>query len=635
MIEPKLSNDGNCPACFGGDWKLAKVLVLNGVSHINTESDGGGFGVGFGRGGVSVNYQNLDLSTSGTHTTATALEHAAPEQPDQYPRLAHWLGECSSAIEKAANGIVEVDKFAENHEKLKPGMFGRFNIEVFEKNYTKASKYLQSFQIYQCQVELWNRTRVCQRCGEGFVTENDRRLSKTSIKVPDFIFEGIKRRCPTCHSFHWKTPEAYLSIKIRALEEVLKRDKSNLENAFDRANKPIDRDFKNLSDRTLLNSKYEDAKIKVEETQAKLTATIEERDHAISHHPDFKNIRICSDCEAIYTISDGSMCSLAQLDLNEKIDTRAFELAIDAEIARVDTEKVRAERLAALQKNLETRTDENNPESRNEQSVPTISQLSCVAGMNYLKLIKRTRKEWCLFFAWVVPVMFVFQAVIGHGIYSAWNIVLDPVWWETVVVATVAIEVLFWLLMRRWIAQATSWTETELYFSESNLRVCYPIAKEKPELSIPWSAIGFVENASHDKFGDGIVISIRNESIAGPIRTKLKHNFGSSFWMATPWVGAFSGAWWVRIFNNIKAIRILIDTTSPKDLPKLINDHCDKEYSERVLALYLSAKTVEEISKLAPRWLKNDIPSLSIEELAKTNIAQVIVALNSKGIHDL
>lgn len=316
MKEPKLSNDGNCPACSGVDWKLAKVLVLAGVTNIDTESDGGGFGVGVGGRGVNVNYQGLDLSTTGTHTTGTAAEYAAPKAPDQYDKKDHWLKECSNVLKQAAGGGVKIDQFAATTEKITPGLFSISDtngyLESCEKYYKECCDHLIAFQAYEREKALWDRTRVCQRCGESFVTNEDRQSSKASFDVPELLFEGKHRRCPKCNSYQWKTAEVFFSIKTRQLEEKLKVDMERLQEALDYASNPSDGGFWKKLGRKLLTLKPEDAKRNVEQTQVKLSATIEARDQTIQHHPDFQNTRVCSACEASYTLADVATCSTAQ-----------------------------------------------------------------------------------------------------------------------------------------------------------------------------------------------------------------------------------------------------------------------------------------------------------------------------------
>jgi hypothetical protein len=217
MKEPRVSSDGSCPACSGVDWKLSKMMVLAGVTNVDTESSGGGFGigggVGRGHGGVGVNYQGVDLSTTGTHTTATAVEYAAPQAPDQYDRKYYWLEECSNLLKKAAEEVVKIDQFATTIENIKPGLFSSAGsdagLENCEKRYKTCCDHLTAFQAYERDKALWDRTRICMRCGESFVTTEDRQSSRASFDVPEFQFEGKHRRCPYCKAHQWKTAEVF------------------------------------------------------------------------------------------------------------------------------------------------------------------------------------------------------------------------------------------------------------------------------------------------------------------------------------------------------------------------------------------------------------------------------------------
>lgn len=577
MKEPKLSDDGNCPTCSGIDWKLARVLVLDGVTNIDTESNGGGFGIGVGSAGVNVNYQGLDLSTTGTHTSATAQEYAPPIPPNQYDRKDYWVKECSNVLKQAADKIVKVDQFAVTSERITPGFFSNSitdgDIESCEKKYKECSNHLIEFRAYESEKALWDRTRVCMRCGDSFVTDKDIKSTAASFDVPEFLFEGKGRRCPNCNSYQWKTADAFFSIKIRQLEGELKSGMDIFQWTLDKSKKLNNGGLLSQPILRLLAVKPEDAKKIVEQTQAELTAMNEAREQAIKHHQDLKGIRVCSSCETSYILEDEvprAIVQAEQMDLSEKLAAHRGEAAIHVEKAI----EVEIEHAAELQGELSNEAVKADKDERflessipQQPAIPTTRHLSFLAATNYIDKIKKTRKEWLI----TLAVIFVVEALL-LVLLSKSGLVqmhLGPATW---VIFPVIFALVLWLFCR-FVTHGNSWSATDLVFSENSLRISYPHLTVNLELIIPWSAIGNIGHASNDIFGEVFVIFIRDVDIANQLRANIKRNFGSNFWIGTPWVGSYSDAWWVRIFSKSSpALRILINSPPAAiDLLNIIN----------------------------------------------------------------
>ena len=108
MKDLKATQDGNCPSCFGTEWKLAKMFVMDGVINVDTETSGEGVS-GKRYQIVGKQYTDINLSTTGTHTHAIAAEYAPPEPPEQYYRKDHWLMMCSIDLESVASTICVSD----------------------------------------------------------------------------------------------------------------------------------------------------------------------------------------------------------------------------------------------------------------------------------------------------------------------------------------------------------------------------------------------------------------------------------------------------------------------------------------------------------------------------------------------
>lgn len=232
------------------------------------------------------------------------------------------------------------------------------------------------------------------------------------------------------------------------------------------------------------------------------------------------------------------------MDLNEKLAAHQRELAIDAE---------KAEQV------LESSTAQLPP-------IPNTRHLSCIVATKYVDNIRKTRNEYGRIIALVPLGVFALFALINEMGWA--RITINPAY----LAFCVGIFALTWWLFGRWIAQLDSWSATELDFSENSLRISYRLLKAKPELIIPWSAIQDVGHILDDAFGSTFVILIQDIDIARHLRTSIKNNFGSSLWIPTPWIGSFSDAWWVRIFNKYPPrIRILIKSPPAIELLNLIN----------------------------------------------------------------
>ncbi len=309
MKEPKVSINDNCPSCNSSDWKLAKMLVLGGITNINYESSGGGFGVSAGRGGVGVNYQGVDLSTTGTQTVAIADEYAPPMPPNEYINKDSWIKKCSDSLKNSAETILKIDEFAKNIESVKPGFFSLSNksssLSVEVDNYKKSSEKLLEFQKYELDKAIWDRTRVCSRCGDSFITPKDKQLAISNLKVPEYSFVGIDRRCPHCQSYQWKTFSAYYSIPILKMEKEVQDAKVFLEQALDYASKPKDKGFWAWVASPLLSPlTIDEAKQILEDKKAKLDSAINDREQAQQKYDNFSVLRVCSDCKTHYNLED-------------------------------------------------------------------------------------------------------------------------------------------------------------------------------------------------------------------------------------------------------------------------------------------------------------------------------------------
>lgn len=307
MIEPKVSDDGRCPSCASDDWKLAKVIVSSGTTIIETESEGGGWGVSAGRGGVGVNYQGMNLDTKGTLKTADVDKYAAPQMPDSYNDKLSILHDCQKQISEARSGITKVDAFALNRESIKPGFFDSFkdsNFVEWRSTYDKNVAILETFRRYEISRALWEKMRVCNRCGEGYVTTEDKQASARKITIPEYTFDGVNRKCPYCNSYVWKAANAFFEIKLLELQNKCDVAKTNHSKAVECANKSSSGFWVKVQ--KFITIKPEDAQKEVDFTELQLTEMRQRQKEAIEQYPhhDYEKVRVCINCENLYLLDE-------------------------------------------------------------------------------------------------------------------------------------------------------------------------------------------------------------------------------------------------------------------------------------------------------------------------------------------
>jgi len=305
MIIPNVSNDGRCTSCASDDWKLAKVIVSSGTTIVDTESDGGGFGVSAGRGGLGLNYQGMNLDTKGTLKTADVDKYSAPQMPPNYNEKLSILQDCHKQISEARGGILKADAYASNRLAVKPGFFDFFkdsNFEDWRNAYDKNVAILETFRLYEVNMALWDKTRVCNRCGEAFVAANDKLASERKIAIPEYTFDGAQRKCPFCNSYVWKTAEAFFDIRIRELQNESDSAHKTLVKAVELANKPSGGFLVKIQ--KFVTIKPEDAQKEVERIESQLADMRKRQQEGIElyPHPDYGKVRVCVRCENLYLL---------------------------------------------------------------------------------------------------------------------------------------------------------------------------------------------------------------------------------------------------------------------------------------------------------------------------------------------
>lgn len=309
-------NEASCPTCGHAGWRLAKVVHLAGLSSSTSNSDGGGFGlaagVGEGQKGVAVNYQAVHLRSEGVTTSHAAAHYAPPEEPDDYS--AGWYEWLERRIADVREELRKVDEAALNPQAIVTRTWEPFGktFDAAIQDSVDAAKNLRQRcmgdQAYEVQLSLWSVTRVCDRCGEAFITSEDKERAIEAVpSVPEFSIPELDRRCPNgaCQSFAWKPARLYLQVKIddaAALEEKAASRLSAAE-AFAAAPPPktLWKKMKRAVSLMPEPAKAREALLHAQNQLQQARAVLEE---AIRERPQFCSERACSSCGTLYRLLD-------------------------------------------------------------------------------------------------------------------------------------------------------------------------------------------------------------------------------------------------------------------------------------------------------------------------------------------
>lgn len=307
MKTPLKSHTDNCPTCSCAEWKFAKFLVLEGSTLVNTESSGGGFGgsagIGQGQGGVGINYQGVDLKTTGTHISALVAQHLPPEPPPNYNKKQELLDECAKRLKDAAHKIKKVDEFAKNNASLAPGIFGNADsgLDYIEVMFDNARIQLEHIAKHERSRILWEQTRVCLRCGEAFVGKGYIEPTEGSFPIPEFEFEGKERCCTHCEQYYWKPEDTYYNIKLSEANNKLKWAEEWLTEEIKKAEDKNEGSWWRRLMKKYFPPNPERAKLEVETAQKHVAIALQSRIEAMNAD-DFGEKRYCCNCKGFYKL---------------------------------------------------------------------------------------------------------------------------------------------------------------------------------------------------------------------------------------------------------------------------------------------------------------------------------------------
>lgn len=132
----------NCPVCGSDDWKAASLVHQEGLIHVDTATNSLGIGVGGGNIGAGA----ARGKTKGVHQTTLSKQAELP--PENSWRMAFSSG----AVITAFLGLFASFWW----------LFTVLCIVGVVKTWSAGAEAREK------EVGLYNKKRICQRCGHGF-----------------------------------------------------------------------------------------------------------------------------------------------------------------------------------------------------------------------------------------------------------------------------------------------------------------------------------------------------------------------------------------------------------------------------------------------------------------------------------
>lgn len=305
MKVPKCSINGSCPLCEETQWKLAKMMIISSLARHDKNYQGEGFDVRlFKNTGLNVSYEGQQITTKDTDISFLN-GYFPPELPEKFKSKEDLLAQCVSNIESSANAVIKAEKFAKNSASVKPGLIDGLSVDasltVFKDNFNKAFNQLLEIQQYELKKAKWEKIRVCVRCGESYIYENDKKNIET-FELPNFTFVGIEKHCPSCKSYVWKNAERYYSIPINKLKSQLSIAQNKLKDSNAFYSEPYKKGFVTWISRYLFKPESPEILEKeVVKAKSRLAGAIDNHKNIAEKHQNFLHMKICLKCKNLYT----------------------------------------------------------------------------------------------------------------------------------------------------------------------------------------------------------------------------------------------------------------------------------------------------------------------------------------------
>lgn len=151
-----------CPKCHSDEWKSLSFLYQAGISVLNAKTSATGGGVGIGTGGVGVGVGGSTGKTTGALQSGLSTQAAPPAKPSKMPAgVIYWglvilllmgLGE-KNAVIAAIVLFGAIYKWGDFSARWK-------------------TQELEDAKNYEINRARWERSRMCQRCGEIYDPES-------------------------------------------------------------------------------------------------------------------------------------------------------------------------------------------------------------------------------------------------------------------------------------------------------------------------------------------------------------------------------------------------------------------------------------------------------------------------------
>jgi len=152
----------SCPKCGSEEWKSAEFVYKSGLSDVDTNTTTVGAGGGVGTGGVGAGIGVAGSSTNGTHQTRLSSEFSPPEEPKDNQATIYWV------VAFIFAGMV-----SGKSEFIGSLIFiGAIYLWVTKFKDMIKEDYKDQVKKYKKDITNWGVTRVCQRCGNSYVTKN-------------------------------------------------------------------------------------------------------------------------------------------------------------------------------------------------------------------------------------------------------------------------------------------------------------------------------------------------------------------------------------------------------------------------------------------------------------------------------
>ena len=144
----------NCPNCGHDEWKSASFVYKSGYSTIDTSTKSVGAGVGAGGGAIGA----AGSKTTGFQQTLLSADVSPPEKPSNYGVTVYWA--LTIIFMVWAAGVAEPLGLVV--------LIGAIYIWFTNVRYKVKADFESRLMDYHQQMELWEQSRVCQRCGNVY-----------------------------------------------------------------------------------------------------------------------------------------------------------------------------------------------------------------------------------------------------------------------------------------------------------------------------------------------------------------------------------------------------------------------------------------------------------------------------------